>query len=74
MGKISDKLLSKQITNFTDNLMACRKLHSCETTLVGLVEEWKMEVDCGKLVSMLSSDMSKAFDLLYSPLLIKRIE
>ena len=44
------------------------------TTLIRLVEEWKMELDCGKLVGMLSTDMSKAFDSLYSPLLIKKLE
>ena len=64
VGKIYEKLLSKQITNFmdpilSDNLTAYRKSHSCETTLIRLVEEWKMELDCGKLVGMLSIDMSK---------------
>ena len=44
-----EKLLSKQITKFmdpilTDNLTAYRKSHSRETTLVRLVEEWKMEL------------------------------
>ena len=33
-----------------------------------------MELDCGKLVGMLSTDMSKAFDSLYSPLLTKKLE
>ena len=75
MGKIYEKLLSKQITNFmdpilSDNLTAYRKSHSCETTLIRLVEEWKMELDCGKLVGMLSTDMSKAFDSLYKKIRI----
>ena len=58
----------------SDNLTAYRKPHSCETTVNRLVEEWKMELDCGKLVGMLSTDMSKAFDSLNSPLLIKKLE
>ena len=33
-----------------------------------------LELDCGKLVGMLSTDMSKAFDLLYSPFLTKKLE
>ena len=79
VGEIYEKLLSKQITNFmdpilSDNLTAYRKSHSCETALIWLVDEWKMELDCGKLVGMLSTDMSKAFGSLYSPLLIKKLE
>ena len=39
VGKIYEKLLSKQIINFVDpilgdNLTAYRKSHSCETTLI----------------------------------------
>ena len=79
VGKIHEMLLSKQITNFmdpilTDNLTAYRKSHSCETTLVRLVEGWKMEPYCRKLAGMLSTNMSKAFDSLYSLLLIKKLE
>ena len=49
VGKIYEKLLRKQITNFmdsilSDNLTAYRQSHSCETTLIRLVEEWKMEL------------------------------
>ena len=33
-----------------------------------------MELDSGKLVGKLPNDMSKAFDSLYSPLLIKKLE
>ena len=58
----------------SDNLTAYRKTHSCKTTLIRLVEEWKMELDSGKLVGKLPTDMSKAFDSLYSPLLIKKLE
>ena len=54
VGRIYEKLLSKQITDFMDpiikdNLTAYRKSHSCETTLNRLVEEWKMELESGKL-------------------------
>ena len=33
-----------------------------------------MELDCGKRVGMLSIDMTKAFDSLYFPVLIKKLE
>jgi len=54
VGRIYEKLLSKQIPNFMDpiikdNLTAYRKSQDCKTTLNRLVEEWKMELDGGKL-------------------------
>ena len=53
---------------------AYRRGHSCETTLLALVEKWKNAVDCKKVVGVPSMDMSKAFDSLYHPLLIKKLE
>ena len=35
---------------------------SCETTLLMLIEDWKQAADSKQLVSVLSTDMSKAFD------------
>ena len=59
---------------FSPNIAAYRKNHSCDTTLLRLVEERKKELDCGKVIAVLSTDMSKAFDSLYSPLLVKKLE
>ena len=78
-GKIYEKRLCDQISNHTDpilspNITAYRKNHSCDTTLLRLVGEWKKKLDCGKVISVLSADMSKAFDSLYSPLLVKKLE
>ena len=56
------------------NITAYRKNHSCDTTLLRLVEERKKKLDCGKVIAVLSTDMSKAFDSLYSPLLVKKLE
>ena len=77
--KIYEKLLCDQISYHMDpilspNITSCRKNHSCDTTLLGLVEERKKELDCGKVIAVLSTDMSKAFDSLYSPLLVKKLE
>ena len=35
---------------------------SCETTLIRLTEDWKMAADNKEYVTVLSTDMSKAFD------------
>ena len=56
------------------NITAYRKNHSCDTTLLRLVGEWKKKLDCGKVIAVLSTDMSKAFNSLYSPLPVKKLE
>ena len=55
-------------------MTAYRKGHSCETALLGLIEDWKLTVDKKQLVSVLSTDMSKAFDSLSHSLTIKKLE
>ena len=78
IGKVFEQLLSKQLTSFIDpmlcnNLTAYRNDQNCETSLIGLVERWKQAVDNRNVVGVLSTDMSKAFDLLYPPLLINKL-
>ena len=53
---------------------AYRKAHSCETTLINLVEEWKRARDSRLDVAILSTDMSKAFDSLHPPLLLSKLK
>ena len=55
-------------------MTAYRKRHSCETTLLRLVEDWKQAVDKNQLISILTTDMSKAFDVLSHSLIIKNLE
>ena len=69
VDKVFEQLLCCQVTSKFDSILhsrmtAYRKTHSCETTLVRLVEDWKKATDQRKLVCVLSTDMSKAFDLL----------
>jgi len=77
--KVFEKLLSKQVTTFMEprlssNLTAYRKRHSTETTLISLVEKWKSAIDEKKMVGVLSTDMSKAFDSLHPPLLLSKLK
>ena len=79
IGKVFEQVLSKQLATFIDpmlshNLTAYRKNHSCETSLIELVERWKQAVDNKNIVGVLSTDMSKAFDSLYPPLLINKLK
>ena len=77
--KIFEFLLSNQVTNHYDEslyykMTAYRKRHKCKTTLLTLIEDWKQAVNSKQLVSVLSTDMSKAFDSLNHSLTIKKLE
>ena len=48
--------------------------HSCETTLLSMLEEWKLAIDRRELVCILSTDMGKAFDSLCPSLILKKLE
>lgn len=55
-------------------MSAYRKTHSCETTLIRLTEDWKMAPDNKEYVTVLSTDMSKAFDSLNPALMIQKLK
>ena len=79
VDKIFELLLSNQVTSHYDETLyyrmtAYRKRHSCETTLLMLIEDWKQAVDSKQMVSVLSTDMSKAFDSLSDSLTVKKLE
>ena len=67
VDKIFKQLLCNQVTCHYDKTLyyrmkAYRKKHSCETTLLAVIEDWKLAADTKQLVYFLSTDMSKAFD------------
>ena len=52
-----------------NNLTAYRKKNSCQTTaLLKRVEDWQRSLDDKKVVGLLSTDLSKAFDSVHPPL------
>ena len=74
-----ESLLSKQISDDIDSQMyskmsAYRKMHSCETNLIRVTEDWKKAVDNKECMAVLSTDMSKAFDSLHHALMIQKLE
>ena len=78
MDKVFEQLISKQITSqfesrLSDCVTAYRKSHSCETTLVSLVEQWKLSRDGHQCVATLSTDMTKAFDSLHPRLMLNKL-
>ena len=79
VDKIFEQLLCNQVTCHYDKTLyyrmtAYRKKHSCETTLLALIEDWKLAADTKQLVYILSTDMSKAFDSLSHSLTTKKLE
>ena len=77
VSKVFEQLVGKQITAGCDkhlcvNSAAYRKKYSCETTLINLVEAWGEARDKHLFVSIMSTDMSKAFDSLHPPLLLSK--
>ena len=77
--KVFERLLGNQITTKYDDrlgggLTTYEKHNSCETSLIGLVEDWKFARDNRPLVGILSTDMSKAFDSLHPPLMLCKLK
>ena len=67
VNKVYEVLLGQQVSKFMDDrlsdaITAYRAKNSCETTLIRLTETWRAELDSKKIVGILLSDMSKAFD------------
>lgn len=78
MSNIFEKILASQLTSYfqvilSEFLSAYRKYHSCHTTLLRFVEDWKKSLDDGKLVAMVAMDLSKAVDILPHSLLICKL-
>ena len=79
VNKIMEKLVGSQISAGFDSRMyensnTYRRHHSCETTLINLIESWRKARDDKLVVNILSTDMSKAFDSLHLPLLLSKLK
>ena len=79
INKVYEILLGQQVSKFMDDrlsdaITAYRTKNSCETTLITLTETWRAELYSKRIVGILSSDMSKAFDSLSSQLLLNKLQ
>ena len=63
-------------TGFDDLLVsrqsAFRKHHGCDTALIDLIENWKLNLDSKRSVGVVSLDLSEAFDSLSPDLLLAK--
>ena len=79
VDKVLGQIIAKQLAVKFDHrrgqsLTAYRKTHSCETTLINLIEHWRLARDNKQSVGILSTDMSKAFDSLHPALLLSKLK
>ena len=61
-------------SRLSNRLSAYRKRHNCETALIMMTEYWRMALDNGENIGLLQTDMSKAFDSLYHPLMLAKLK
>ncbi|KAK3090925.1 hypothetical protein FSP39_015749 [Pinctada imbricata] len=71
---IHDQLSSFFENIFSPFLAAFRRGFGCQTTLLRLVEDWKLTLDQHKCVAAILMDLSKAFDCLPHRLLLAKSE
>ena len=69
-----NKSVSLWLIDLMMAITAYRAKNSFETTLIRLTETWRAELYSKKVVGVLSSDMSKAFDSLSPQLLINKLQ
>ena len=76
--KVFEQIVAKQLVGMFDHrlgqaLSAYRKTHSCETTLINLIENWRHARDNKHLLGILSTNMSKAFNSMHPALLLSKL-
>ena len=77
LSKVFIKLVhSRLASHFEDvyhnNVFAYRDYHGCDTAILSLTEQFK--IDNHKVISLVSMDLSKAFDTLPHDLIAKKLE
>ena len=78
VSKIFERVLNSQLmehfnTIFHNYLAAFRPGYGCQTTLLRLVEDWRLALDKGEYVAAILMDLSKAFDCLPHDLLVLKM-
>ena len=62
------KAILKQMIVLCSGYSEYRKLYSCESSSLRVIEDWRYMRDEGRLVGIVSMDLSKAFDVTTPPL------
>ena len=78
-NNVFEKILANQFEDFYENILsdhisAYRKNYSCETSLLKLTEDWRQSLDNKEIVTVISLDLSKAFDCIPHNLLLAKFK
>ena len=77
LSKVLKKLVHLRLAShfedvYHNNVFAYRDHHGCNTAILSLTEQF--EIDNHKVISLVSMDLSKAFDTLPHDLIVKKLE
>lgn len=79
--KVIEIIVKKQLDNYINennilmrNQSGFRKLHSCESALNLVIEQWKQELDKNHVILCLFLDLKRAFETIDRMILIKKLE
>ena len=78
ISTVTERLITKKFDSFVnaifcDNISAYRKSFNTQSVVLRAVEDWKANLDKGLYVSAISTDLSKAFDVIPHGLLIAKL-
>ena len=51
-----------------------REIHSCQTSLIRIIDDWITAIDNNQIVGTLMLDLSKAFDLVNHSIILTKLE
>ena len=81
LSKIMEKHISDSFYKYlTDNQLLCsnqsgfRPLHSCQTVLVNIVNEFNVAMNQGNMIGCVAADLRKAFDVISHEILLKKMQ
>ena len=77
LSKVFKKLVHSRLASYFEdvyhnNVFAYRDYHWCDTAILSLTEQFK--TDNHKVISLVSMDLSRAFDTLPHDLIVKKLE
>lgn len=73
-------MVKKQIETYLENnailsehQSGFRKLYSCETAIQEIIDEWKLEINKGKMVGVIFMDLKRAFETVDRERLLEKL-